>query len=94
MKYPYNRGYGCGIARCDKITYRTRTRATRFGSTAGIPEPVLNAIRAEHTPMSAPQLATVLEVAHNVTLNYSLEKYQCYWYALIVFFMVRKQTRG
>jgi hypothetical protein len=29
--------------RCDKIAYRTHTCATRFGSTAGIPEPVLNA---------------------------------------------------
>ena len=44
--------------------------------------------------MSAPQLATVLEVAHNLAPNYSLKKYQCYWYALIVFLMVRKQTKG
>ena len=44
--------------------------------------------------MSAPQLATVLEVAHNVAPNYWLKKYQCYWYALIVFFMARKQTKG
>ncbi|KIM76114.1 hypothetical protein PILCRDRAFT_91753 [Piloderma croceum F 1598] len=41
-------------------------------------------IREEHTPMSAPQLATVLEVAHNLAPNYSLKKYQCYW----------KQTNG
>ena len=51
-------------------------------------------VREEHTPMSAPQLATVLEVAHNVAPNYSLKKYQCYWYALIVFLMARKQTKG
>jgi hypothetical protein len=51
-------------------------------------------VRDEHTPMSAPQLATVLEVAHNVAPNYSLKKYQCYWYALIVFLMARRQTNG
>ena len=51
-------------------------------------------IREEHTPMSAPQLATVLEVAHNLKPNYTLKKYQCYWYALIVFLMIRKQTNG
>jgi hypothetical protein len=44
--------------------------------------------------MSAPQLATVLEVAHNLKPNYSLKKYQCYWYALIVFLMTRKKTNG
>jgi len=48
----------------------------------------------EHTPMSAPQLAMVLEVAHNIAPNYSLKKYQCYWYALIVFLMTKKQTKG
>jgi hypothetical protein len=51
-------------------------------------------VREGHTPMSAPQLATVLEAAHNITPNYSLKKYQCYWYALIVFLMARKQTKG
>jgi len=51
-------------------------------------------IREEHTPMSAPQLATALEVAHNIAPNYSLKKYQCYWYALIVFLIARKQTKG
>jgi hypothetical protein len=44
--------------------------------------------------MSAPQLATVLEVAHNLAPNYSLKKYQCYWYALIVFLIARKKTNG
>ena len=51
-------------------------------------------VREEHTRMSAPQLATVLEAAHNVAPNYSLKKYQCYWYALIVFLMARRQTNG
>jgi hypothetical protein len=30
----------CGILRCAKVTYRTRTRDTRFGNTAGKPVPV------------------------------------------------------
>jgi hypothetical protein len=51
-------------------------------------------IREEHTPMSAPQLATVLEVAHNIAPNYTLKKHQCYWFALIVFLIARKQTKG
>ena len=36
-------GTGSGVARYDKIKYRTRTHATHFGNTAGIPVPVLNA---------------------------------------------------
>ncbi|KIM74530.1 hypothetical protein PILCRDRAFT_14315 [Piloderma croceum F 1598] len=44
--------------------------------------------------MSAPQLATVLEVAHNIAPNYTLKKHQCYWFALIVFLIARKQTKG
>jgi hypothetical protein len=47
-----------------------------------------------HTPMSAPQLAMVLEVAHNLTPNYLLKKYQYYWYALIIFLITRKRTTG
>ena len=31
-----------GVSRCAKIQYRTRTRVTRFGNTAGFPVPVLN----------------------------------------------------
>jgi hypothetical protein len=48
----------------------------------------------EHTAMSASQLATVLEVAHNVAPNYTLKKHQCYWYALIIFLIVRAKTKG
>jgi hypothetical protein len=42
--------------------------------------------------MSAPQLATVLEAAHNVAPNYTLKKHQCYWYTLTVFLIVRAKT--
>ena len=31
-----------GISRCAKIHYRTRTHATRFGITVGLPVPILN----------------------------------------------------
>ena len=60
------------------------------------PHIILNSlfVREEHTPMYAPQLATVLEVAHNVAPNYSLKKYWCYWHALVVLLMARKQTKG
>ena len=29
-----------GVSRCGKVPHRTRTRATRFGNTAGFPVPV------------------------------------------------------
>ena len=32
-----------GVSQCAKILDRTRTRVTRFGSTAGLTVPVLNA---------------------------------------------------
>lgn len=51
-------------------------------------------INKEHTLMCTPQLATVLEAAHNITPNYTLKKHQCYWYALIVFLIVRAKTKG
>jgi hypothetical protein len=77
------------IAKTDEDFDKACTKA--FG-----PNITLNSlsVREEHTRMSAPQLATALEVAHNVAPNYSLKKYQCYWYALIVFLMARRQTNG
>ena len=33
----------CGVSRCAKNLDRTRTHGTRFGSTAGLTVPVLNA---------------------------------------------------
>ena len=77
------------VAKTDEDFDKACTKA--FG-----PNITLNSlsIREEHNRMSAPQLATVLEAAHNVAPNYSLKKYQCYWYALIVFLMVRRQTKG
>ena len=39
-----------GMLRCAKICYRTRTRATRFLNTAGLPVPVLNPSFVGHRP--------------------------------------------
>jgi len=47
-----------------------------------------------HTPMSTPQLATALEIVHNLALFYTVKKYQCYWFTLLVFLIARKQTQG
>jgi hypothetical protein len=38
-----------------------------------------------HTLMSAPQLAMALEIVHNLAPFYTIKKYQCYWFALLVF---------
>ena len=32
----------CGTPQCAKVHYRTRTHATRFGNTMGLPIPILN----------------------------------------------------
>ena len=36
-----------GVSRCAKNQNRTRTRGTRFKSTAGLPAPVLNPMRGK-----------------------------------------------
>ena len=35
-------GTGCGYGAVSKFGHRTRTRATRFGNTAGLPAPMAN----------------------------------------------------
>ena len=37
-----------GVSRCAKNQNRTRTRGTRFKSTAGLPAPVLNPNQTRH----------------------------------------------
>lgn len=44
--------------------------------------------------MSAPQLATLLDVIHALAPNYTLRKYQCYWFSLIIFLVIRTRTGG
>jgi len=51
-------------------------------------------VNINHTSMSAPQLATLLDVVHALAPNYTTRKHQCYWYALIIFLVVRNRTGG
>jgi len=44
--------------------------------------------------MSAAELATTLEVVHNIAPNYTLRKYQCYWFSLLIYLVVRSRTGG
>jgi hypothetical protein len=44
--------------------------------------------------MSAPQFAKLLEIAHDIAPIYDLKAKNCYWFALIVFLVVRKRTGG
>jgi hypothetical protein len=50
-----------------------------------------------HSPqhsMSASQIAILLDVIHNLAPDYTLNKHQCYWFALIIFLVIRSQVRG
>jgi len=51
-------------------------------------------VGSRRTSMSAPQFATLLEIAHNLAPTYDLRKHQCYWFALIIFLVVRSRTEG
>jgi hypothetical protein len=47
-----------------------------------------------HIAMSGPQLATVLEIAHSLAPDYTLKRHQCYWFALIIFLIIKSRTGG
>jgi len=51
-------------------------------------------VGSRHTSMSAPQFATLVEIAHNLAPTYDLRKHQCYWFALIIFLVVRNRIEG
>jgi hypothetical protein len=57
---------------------------------------VLNtlSIGGDESTMSVPQLATLLEIVHRLAPDYTLRKHQCYWFALLVFLVVREKTHG
>ena len=57
-------GTGSGVARCDKIKYRTCTPATCFGNTAGIPIPVLNATYCSRYNLNINLIVTLYEYRH------------------------------
>ena len=47
----------------------------------------------EHT-MSAPQFARLVEIAHEIAPIYDLKEHNCYWFAHLIFFVVKKRTGG
>ena len=51
-------------------------------------------IHDKRTSMSAPQFAKLLEIAHEIAPIYDLKGKNCYWFALLVFLVVRKRTGG
>jgi hypothetical protein len=48
----------------------------------------------DHASMSASQFATLVEIVHNLAPVYDLRKHQCYWFAFIIFLVVRDKTGG
>ena len=44
--------------------------------------------------MSTAELATTLEVVHNIAPNYTLRKFQCYWFSLLIYLVMRSRTGG
>jgi hypothetical protein len=48
----------------------------------------------KHTSMSAPQFAKLAEIVHDIAPIYQLKEKNCYWFALIIFLVVRKRTGG
>ena len=51
-------------------------------------------IHDKRTSMSAPQFAKLLEIVHDIAPIYDLKERNCYWFALLVFLVVRKRTGG
>jgi len=51
-------------------------------------------IHDNRTSMSAPQFAKLLEIVHDIAPIYDLKERNCYWFALLVFLVVRKRTGG
>jgi len=51
-------------------------------------------IHDKRTSMSAPQFAKLLEIAHDIAPIYELKGKNCYWFALLIFLVVRKRTGG
>ena len=48
----------------------------------------------KHTSMSTPQFAKLAEIVHDITPIYQLKEKNCYWFALIIFLVIRKRTGG
>lgn len=63
--------------------------ATLFGA-----YDILNTISIDktHTAMTVPDFASLIEVVHAMAPKYTVNKHQCYWFALIVFLVIRERT--
>jgi hypothetical protein len=48
----------------------------------------------KRTPMSSPQFARLVEIAHEIAPVYDLKEHNCYWFSLLIFLVVRKRTGG
>jgi hypothetical protein len=51
-------------------------------------------IHDNHTSMSAPQFAKLLEIAHDIVPIHNSKEKNCYWFALLVFLVVWGRTGG
>jgi hypothetical protein len=51
-------------------------------------------IHDKRTSMSAPQFAKLLEIVHEIAPIYELKAKNCYWFALLIFLVIRKRTGG
>jgi hypothetical protein len=92
---------GGAVPARDRVTVPTLGKAdeldilakTKFGAYE-----ILNTLSVDsdrgHVKMSAPELATAVEVVHNMAPDYTLRKHQCYWFALLLFLLVRSRTKG
>jgi hypothetical protein len=47
-----------------------------------------------HTPMTAPEFAGLVEIVHRIAPIYDLKRHNCYWFALLIFLVVKKTTGG
>ena len=64
----------CGMLRCAKICYRTRTHATRFLNTTGLPIPVLNPRCGKSQPTV--YLWKALTLGSSVPFDYQLTSHR------------------
>jgi hypothetical protein len=51
-------------------------------------------IHDKRTSVSAPQFAKLLEITHQIAPIYELKGKICYWFALLIFLVVRERTGG
>jgi len=65
-----------------------------FGSYVTLNTLTIRNRRANEHTMSAPQFARLVEIAHEIAPIYGLKEHNCYWFALLIFLVVKKRTGG